>query len=881
MTLRDLLLRVRALAFPRRLERELDEELTFHIERETQKHIAEGLSPSEARTRALARFGSVALAADLTRDARGTVVIDTLARDLLYALRSFRRAPLVALTVVGTVGLGLGLVAAVFTLYSFLFLRVDAVRSPDELFAVTMRGAGGVMQSGGAWMPFTPARYEALRRETSVFTDAAAMMRGIETRIDGRQRGASLVSGNFFQLLGVNATLGRALTPSDDDLSAQPVIVLSHRGWARLSANDPAIVGRRVRINGTPFEIVGVMPDGFRGLGIAPPDCWAPLAHAAQFHRGDDARAGEVTVGDVIGRLKPGVSAQAAAAGLTTWASGRADLVSSNGRFTSAWLRPSNGTMSIYLVEQLMVAAPIFFAFGLILMIGCANVANLLLARGIARQREIGIRLALGASRRRIIRQLLTESLLLALAAAAWGLVVSRLVLEGAAYAAITTLPPGFADALDLVAPVADWRVIVFLVAIAVVSTLFFGLVPALQATRLELVRTVRGDVTSDARPGRARQALIALQTGASALLLIAAAIFLRGALAAATQDPGLRTSDTIVVHVATEARRTPLLQAITGHPSVVAIAAWRRGEAVAETSVSNRLPVDQMAVSPEYLDMLDIHVVRGRGFTQAERSANAGVAIVSETAAHRLWPNTDALGQAIRLAAIQSRAGAPSSPSRTFTVVGVVRDMSGPLVPDFFPSWGVFVPAGADETGTSLLLRVRGNTEQARQALLEPLTQADPALGQVNSLETIAGLQAYLLQIAFWVAVVLGGLALALTVSGLFSVLSYVVEQRAKDIGVRMALGATTRDVVGIVLSQSLRPVGIGLAAGGGLAAAVAILLMATPGAGQIGGIVRVFDPVAYGVSLLVIVAACALAASVPAVRAAHIDPIATLRKD
>jgi predicted permease len=537
--------------------------------------------------------------------------------------------------------------------------------------------------------------------------------------------------------------------------------------------------------------------------------------------------------------------------------------------------------MSIYLVEQLMVAAPIFFAFGLILMIGCANVANLLLARGIARQREIGIRLALGASRRRIIRQLLTESLLLALAAAAWGLVVSRLVLEGAAYAAITTLPPGFADALDLVAPVADWRVIVFLVAIAVVSTLFFGLVPALQATRLELVRTVRGDVTSDARPGRARQALIALQTGASALLLIAAAIFLRGALAAATQDPGLRTSDTIVVHVATEARRTPLLQAITGHPSVVAIAAWRRGEAVAETSVSNRLPVDQMAVSPEYLDMLDIHVVRGRGFTQAERSANAGVAIVSETAAHRLWPNTDALGQAIRLAAIQSRAGAPSSPSRTFTVVGVVRDMSGPLVPDFFPSWGVFVPAGADETGTSLLLRVRGNTEQARQALLEPLTQADPALGQVNSLETIAGLQAYLLQIAFWVAVVLGGLALALTVSGLFSVLSYVVEQRAKDIGVRMALGATTRDVVGIVLSQSLRPVGIGLAAGGGLAAAVAILLMATPGAGQIGGIVRVFDPVAYGVSLLVIVAACALAASVPAVRAAHIDPIATLRKD
>jgi len=215
-------------------------------------------------------------------------------------------------------------------------------------------------------------------------------------------------------------------------------------------------------------------------------------------------------------------------------------------------------------------------------------------------------------------------------------------------------------------------------------------------------------------------------------------------------------------------------------------------------------------------------------------------------------------------------------------TVVGVVRDPgrdSGSSYLDTFR--GVYLPTGPESPGTWLMLRVRGNPEQARQALLERLTSIDPALSNIITLRTIAGLQTYMLQIAFWVTVVLGGLALVLTVSGLFSVLSYVVEQQAKEIGVRMALGAATKHVAELVLSQSLRPVGIGLAAAGGLAAAVAIVLMATPAASEIGGWVHVFDPVAYAASLLVIVTSCVLAVSVPALRAARIDPIATLRKD
>jgi predicted permease len=612
------------------------------------------------------------------------------------------------------------------------------------------------------------------------------------------------------------------------------------------------------------------------------------------------------------------MSPEAATAVLTIWATGQTDLPPSRaerasaslaeafggggktgaGRPVSIRLRRSQGTLPANPLQGLMIFSPIFFAFGLILMIGCANVANLLLARGVSRQREIGIRLSLGASRRRIIRQLLTESLLLALAAAACGLAVARLFLEGALFMATTMVPPEILEVdLSRYAPAtADWRELVFLVAAAIVSTVFFGFVPALQATRLELVRTMRGEVNRDARPSRARHALIAVQVGASALLLICATIFLRGAFAAATVDPGVRTSDTVMVTIANEPRRAALLQAVTAHPSVAAVAASSQPTlAVADTSVSaeasagtpagmsSRLPVEQMTVSPEYFDVLDIDVVTGRGFTQAERIAEAGVVVVSETIARRLWPNRNAVGQEVRLQPPPSGTpGVPSLPSRPFTVVGVVREVGEVvLMPDRFTFRGVYLPTGPEHPGTSLTLRVRGDPEQARQALLERLTSVDPALGTIYTMRAMAGVQTSVLRIAFWVTVVLGGLALVLTLSGLFSVLSYVVEQRAKEIGVRMALGATTRNVVRVVLSQSLRPVGIGLVAGGGLAAALAILLMSTPAASQIGAVVHVFDPVAYAASLLLVVTTCTLAASVPALRAALIDPIATLRND
>src|SRR5688572_9790752 len=287
MNLRRLKLLARAVFAPRRVERDLDEELSFHITRETQKHLANGLSPTEARTRAMARFGSVSVAADECRDARGTALLDSVVRDVLYAGRSFRRAPLVAVTIVTTVGLGLGMVAVVFTLLNAVIFRTDAVRNPEALFEVTRQRSADAAPAG-----FTRQQYAALVRETGVFTDAFAMGPEVDRWIDGQRMEGGLVTGNFFQVLGVSAARGRTLTPADDEPGGRHVMVLSHRAWSRYFESDPGMLERTVLVNGARFHIVGVMPEGFRGLTVAAPDFWAPLAVLGEFRRDRDAAAG-------------------------------------------------------------------------------------------------------------------------------------------------------------------------------------------------------------------------------------------------------------------------------------------------------------------------------------------------------------------------------------------------------------------------------------------------------------------------------------------------------------------------------------------------------------------------------------------------------------
>ena len=892
MTLRDLKLRARALLSPRRVEQELDDELAFHIECETQKLVRSGMDPARARQRALARFGSVALAADRCRDERGTSFVDKTTRDVLYAFRIFRRAPLFAATVVLTVGLGLGLVTVVFTVMNAFFFRTDAVRNPHELFSVERPPYAGAR----VWMPFLRPEYEAMRRETTVFTDTAAMIRYMGIRVDGRAAHGSLVTGNFFQLAGVAAATGRALVPTDDVVeSDRPVIVLSHRGWTKLFAQDPSIVGRSIAVNGVPFEIVGVMPDGFRGLRLSPPDFWAPLALVGHFQPDRRGKEDQISI-DVIGRLPADASPEAAATELASWGTGSADLRKLQNQAAFFRLKPSRGTLATDRLESFNVFWPLMVSFGLILLIGCANVANLLLARGVTRAREIGVRLALGSSRARLVRQLITENLLLALMAAACGFVISRVLLSAAIYLGVTSLPPEMAESMNLVETVADWRVLLFLLAGAIVSTLMFGLVPALHATRLEPVRTMRGEIAGDARPGSARGILIGLQVTASALLLICAAVFLRSALAASKAMPSVRTSDTVMLEIANEPRRAAILQAIQADPLIAKHTASSPGPIgvlqAASLEVSgggspdwtrtNQL-VEYQFVSPDYFDLLGIQLTRGRGFTPAEQHADAGVVIVSESLARKAWGRADMVGQVVRLKQVNliRNEGRPDLPARSYSVVGVARDVQNATGLFDFTNPDVYVPIARESAGTIFTLQVRGDPALARQTLLDRLGRVDPGTLDMMTLRTAAEINTVLLERAFWASVFLGGLALALTVSGLFSVLSYLVEQRRHEIGVRMALGADARSVTRLVLAQTVRPVGIGLFIGGALATSLATVLLATPFASHMGSVVRVLDPAAYAVSLLVIVAACAAAAGIPARRAARIDPMHVLRDE
>ena len=888
MNLPDLKLRVRALISSRAVERELDDELAFHIECETRKLIESGLSAAEARQRAVARFGPVPLAADRCRDERGISFFETLARDVSFALRTFRRAPLVALTVVSTLALGLGVIAVAFTFFNAIFLRIDGVRDPEELYAIERPAAPG----SGAEVPFTIAEYEAIRRETNMFADVAASRPSIPTRIDGRPAHGVFVSGNFFALLGTAALRGRTLTQADNDDGGRPVVVLSHRAWERLFAADPAVVGREFLLNGHPCTVAGVMPEDFRGLRFSAPDYWAPLALVETFRRDD--RSTPVWV-DAIVRLKPGASPDAAAAQLGAWASAQPGIHKPENGIVQIVLRESRGygVSAEDRAEAMAMFIPIFFAFGLILMIGSANIANLLLARGLSRQREIGVRLSLGASRGRIVRQLLTENLLLALAAAALGYLVSRALLAGSIHMVVSLLPAEFFEGDDgggPAVPPGDWRVWLFLFGGAFVSTVMAGLAPALHATRLELVRAMRGEVTRDARPGRVRHILIAAQVTASALLLVCAAVFLRSTFAAATKDAGVRTDDTLIVQSITDSARPAMLQAIRQHPAVRTVAAaWPgatgEGAYVEATVGAATRPVGYKVVSPEYFDLLGVNLLRGRLFAAGERSVAAGVVVISESVAQRFWPDGNALGQAIRIASpvvADARSGnAPRPPAQVFTVIGIVRDVRSAMKAFNLTYSGIYLPTSTEQPMATLVLQVYGDPEAARRTLLDTLTRVDPAVGGITTMRMMAQLEGALLSVLFWMAVILGGLALGLTVSGLFSVLSYLVEQRRTEIGVRMALGATPRDIVRLVVSQSMRPIAFGVIAGGALAAAVAIVLLSTPAAEMIGTMVHAFDPIAYAAGLSVIVATCLAAAFVPARRAAHINPIATLRAE
>ena len=866
--------RIRLLAQRRQFEDDLAEEMRIHREM-----AAAALGSDAARA-----FGSAAMSMEDSRAVWGFGRLDSWRQDLRYAVRGFRKTPAFALTVIGTIGLALGLNTTVFSVFNAYLLKPHAVRDPYGLYWYTWVTAKGQGHS------FTWREYRDLCRQKGVFSDVMAYEK-VFAGADGHGMFGQMVSGNYFTMVGTGTLLGRPLLPED---AAAPgggaVMVLSHAAWQNKFGGDPAIVGKKIFMRGQPLEVVGVANPGFSGLEF-PAEFWVPLTMHLPLIGGSDLfgpdNFGRDNPGSllVIGRLHPGTSPDAARAALTAWSAGMTADLPKDRKAVGATLI-SQATQIPLTRETLATFSPFFVAFGLVLGIACANVSNMMLARALSRQREIGIRVSLGAGRARLIRQLLTESLLLALPAAIAGFLISELTIALAQRVLYATLPPAFAKIVTMPNLAPDARVFGFILLASGAAMLIFGLMPAVQTTGSSLVQANRGDFGTDYRPARLRNTLVVLQVTVCALLLISAGVVLRGQRWVTRQNVGLDTHNVLDLRMV-EKYQKRVVERLAGEPAVEAIAAaWKaplygatRHISVLPSGRKESIAAGYNFVSEAFFSVFRIPLVRGRIFTAGEAIGGAPVVVVSEAAARRFWPDQDAVGQTIAIEARPHRVPyydrAPSY--ATAHVIGIVRDaISGVIANGPEPSYIYFPTSPRDADNDSLLVRVKGDAAAGQGALTATLDKIAPSIAdQINPMDQVFAVQIYPFRVLFWLSAFLGVLALVLTASGIYGVMSYLVSQRTKEIGIRVALGADVRAVVAMVVKQSMR-----LAAIGTLAGVLFTLAVAPVFAHQLAAI-DPYDVVAYGGGASLVLAAVLAASFYPSRRAVRIDPAVTLRCD
>ncbi len=866
--------RLRALVARRLTDREIDEELQYHLDRETERNVANGMTPHEARAAAQRSLGNITLAAEDARAALRWSWLEQLRQDAGFALRSFRRAPMFAVTVVLTIGLGLGLLAAAFTFFDAYVLRPLAVRDPYSLYDVAWTSADGASHH------FTPDQFTRLRsaRGPLVETFASAV---VQARVRGRPAMGQFVSGNYFGMLGVSPAIGRTLLPSDDEPGTSGVVVLSHHLWRTVFSGDSSVIGTRINMNGAVLTIVGVAREGFGGLTSSPFDFWIPLATAPSMQGAPSRFRQQADAGlSIVGRIAPKTSVERVRAALAAWMQNETQDRPERERAKAVQLS-SRGTAIPVNPESIAMFAPVIIAFLLVLVIACANVANLMLARGMARQREIGIRLALGAGRARLIRQLLTEALLLALPAALLGYVISRLAISTSVSTMLATVPPAYAGYIRLVSLDGDARVFAFMTGAALLSAVAFGLAPALQATRADVVRSSRGDFDTKLPKSRLRDGLVVVQVTVSVILLVTAGVLLSGSHQTDRLDPGVRTHDVVQVELLPKFRERGLA-ALREDPHVIMLASSATtvldgafGRLMVSASGRPAAAAHYNVVSPGWFSLLGMPIERGRGFSDDEAATRAPVAVISRSAAAALWPGQDPLGELVSIPS-EDRAFATLVPYRRARVIGVTQDITpGSIALDprtpvvYYPQ-----PLAADVT--QFVARVSGDPTEARNAIERTIAGVDSgAVVEIHSLATSLALQTYPFRAMYWIATAIGAIALVLTIIGVYGVMSYVVAQRQREFGVRLALGASARNLVGLVLRQTLRLSSIGLALG--VVCALGVSLIFARAVYN----VNPFDLRGYLAGSSVVAVACLVAAYVPSRRAATADPMDALRAE
>lgn len=884
-------LRLRSMLLRSRVESDLAEELRFHLEQQVEDEIAQGRSPQEARRAALRKMGGLEQTKEECRDMRHMNLLDNVSRDLRYAARTLRRTPGFAFLVVLTLALGMGANTAIFSVFDALVLQPLPYPEPSQLVLLIgdVQREGGERQRRGASRP----DYADWRDQSRSF-EAMAMYASdpfiLRTADGSEQLRGEYVAHSYFDLLGVQAILGRTFLPEEDEVARRDaVVVLSSGLWRRRFGGDPGIVGRAIQLNDRSYSVIGVLPESFRGISYDA-ELWAPLhmeTTAERFQlRGSRGPS-------IAARLKSNVS--------ITQAQAEMDAICKRLEAAYPETNAGRGVELSPLDQELFgdIRGPLgilLAAVGLVLLIACGNVANLLLVRSEARQHEMAMRAALGAGRARVLGQLTVESCLLAGLGAVTGLVLARWGVHALVAASPITFPSYINPSLDL-------RVMLFALFLTSAVGILLGLAPALhlRSLRLNDVFKQSSHQSSGGRHGRGfRNILVIGEIALATMLVVGAGLLMRSLQQVIAIRLGYDPSQLLTMRVslpsadlAADPDRAAqpnmqaivsardLLQRIAELPAVEAVALGSDvplGSSSATSYTSEGQPpmdaenlprIYTHQVTPGFFDALGIRFTAGRTFTQVEQQGNSNVVIVSENVVNRFWPGQDPIGKRIK-------RGRAESEDPWLTIIGVVNEMkyrSLPENPTDDPD--MFLPFSEQQQTFSLLVRTSADPSSLAGPVRSALNEADPAIAayQIDAMSALVARETSQRRFTSWLMGIFGGTALLLAMIGIYGVMAYTVTRRTQEIGVRMALGAARGDVLRLITASGLGLVGAGLAVG--LTAALALT-------GWIESLlygVKPSDPVTLASAGLLLTAVALLASLVPALRAARIAPAKALR--